>query len=114
MSHGTHVVAVGVCDGLHRGHPRIIDPGLARAREAGVGMCVVTFDPHPDTVLGKAQAEPPLTPTREKKELLTAWGVEQVVVLPFDRAMAALEPEAFVAEHLVKALGMVHLVTGQD
>jgi riboflavin kinase / FMN adenylyltransferase len=114
MSHGTHVVAVGVFDGLHRGHRRIIDRGLERAREAGVGMCVVTFDPHPDAVLGKAQAEPPLTPSREKKELLTAWGVEQVVVLPFDRAMAALEPETFVAKHLIADLGMVHLVTGQD
>jgi len=114
MSPAQHVVAVGVFDGLHRGHRRIIDRGLERARAAGVGMSVVTFDPHPDAVLGKAQAEPPLTPAREKKELLTAWGVEQVIVLPFDRAMAALEPEAFVARHLVKDLGMVHLVTGQD
>jgi riboflavin kinase / FMN adenylyltransferase len=109
-----HVVAVGVFDGLHRGHRAIIDTGLARARAEGAALAVVTFDPHPDAVLGKAPAEPPLTPAREKKELLTAWGVEQVVVLPFDRELAALEPEAFVERHLLAPLGMTRLVTGQD
>lgn len=114
MTPRQNVVAVGVFDGLHRGHRKIIDQGLARAGELGAGLAVVTFDPHPDAVLGKAQAEPPLTPAREKKELLTAWGVAQVVVLPFDKTMAALEPETFVERHLVEALGLVHLVTGED
>ncbi len=109
-----HVVAVGVFDGLHRGHRRIVETGLARAREAGVGLAVVTFDPHPDAVLGKSRAELPLTPAREKKALLREWGVEQVIVLPFDREMAALEPEAFVERHLLGSLGMFRLVTGQD
>jgi len=109
-----HVVAVGVFDGLHRGHRRIVDAGLARAKALGVGMAVVTFDPHPDAVLGKAAAEPPLTPAREKKALLTSWGVDPVVVLPFDREMAALEPPDFVRRHLTDALGMTALVTGQD
>ncbi len=114
MSVRPHVVAVGVFDGLHRGHRAIIDAGLARARAAGTGLAVVTFDPHPDAVLGKAQAEPPLTPPREKKEVLLAWGVEQVIVLPFDKELAALEPEVFVERHLLAPLGMVRLVTGQD
>lgn len=109
-----HVVAVGVFDGLHRGHRRIIEQGLAVARERGVPMAVVTFDPHPDAVLGKAPPEPPLTPTSEKIALLEAWGVERVVVIPFDRALAALEPEDFVRKFLLGDLGMVHLVTGQD
>ena len=114
MSARPHVVAVGVFDGLHRGHRRIVDTGLARAQALGVGMAVVTFDPHPDAVLGKAAAEPPLTPAREKEALLKAWGVDPVVVLPFDRAMAALEPADFVHRHLTGALGMTALVTGQD
>jgi len=109
-----HVVAVGVFDGLHRGHRRIIDAGLARARAAGADLAVVTFDPHPDAVLGKAPAEPPLTPVRENLRLLKAWGVDPVVVLPFDREMAALEPAEFVHRHLTAPLGLIALVTGQD
>jgi len=109
-----HVVAVGVFDGLHRGHRRIVETGLAHARGRGAAMAVVTFDPHPDAVLGKAPAEPPLTPTPEKVALLEAWGVERVVVVPFDRALAALEPEEFVDRFLLEDLGMIHLVTGQD
>jgi riboflavin kinase/FMN adenylyltransferase len=109
-----HVVAVGVFDGLHRGHRRIVETGLARARERGAQVAVVTFDPHPDAVLGKAPAEPPLTPTPEKVRLLEGWGVGQVVVVPFDKALAALEPEDFVERFLLGPLGMVHLVTGQD
>jgi riboflavin kinase/FMN adenylyltransferase len=114
VSETPHVVAVGVFDGLHRGHRKIVDQGLARARAQGIGMAVVTFDPHPDAVLGKAAPEPPLTPAREKQALLTAWGVDPVVVLPFDREMAALEPADFVRRHLTDALGMTTLVTGQD
>jgi riboflavin kinase / FMN adenylyltransferase len=109
-----HVVAVGVFDGLHRGHRRIIDTGHARAAEAGVGLAVVTFDPHPDAVLGKAPAELPLTPPREKKELLRSWGVDRVEVLPFDRELAALTADAFVERHLEQPLGLVRLVTGPD
>lgn len=114
MTQRPHVVAVGVFDGLHRGHRRIIETGRARAAEAGAGLAVVTFDPHPDAVLGKAPAELPLTPPREKKELLRSWGVDRVEVLPFDRELAALSPEEFVARHLVAPLGLVRLVTGQD
>ena len=109
-----HAVAVGVFDGLHRGHRRIVEQGLAHARPHGAGMAVVTFDPHPDAVLGKAPAEPPLTPTREKADLLASWGVERTVVIPFDRALAGMEPEDFVAKYLLDELGMIHLVTGQD
>jgi riboflavin kinase/FMN adenylyltransferase len=109
-----HVVAVGVFDGLHRGHRRIIETGRERAGEAQAGLAVVTFDPHPDAVLGKAPAELPLTPPREKKDLLRAWGVDRVEVLPFDRELAALSAEDFVDRHLVKPLGVVRLVTGPD
>ena len=114
MTSRPHVVAVGVFDGLHRGHRRIIETGRARAAEANAGLAVVTFDPHPDAVLGKAPAELPLTPPREKKELLRAWGVDRVEVLPFDRELAALSAEAFVERHLERPLGLVRLVTGPD
>ncbi len=105
-------VAVGVFDGLHRGHQALIARAVARA--AG-GRCVaVSFDPHPDLVLAKEfLARAPLTPIPEKQERLAALGAE-LHVLPFTRELAALSPEAFVDEHLVRPLRPSWLVVGED
>jgi riboflavin kinase/FMN adenylyltransferase len=105
-------IAVGVFDGLHRGHHALIRRALERA--AG-GPCVaVSFDPHPDLVLASEfRALPPLTPLPEKQERLAALGV-QLHVLPFTRELAALEPEAFVATHLVAPFSPRWLVVGED
>jgi riboflavin kinase/FMN adenylyltransferase len=105
-------VAVGVFDGLHRGHEALIARAVARA--AG-GRCVaVSFDPHPDLVLAKDfRALPPLTPLPEKQERLGAMGAE-LHVLPFTRELAALGPEAFVDAHLVHPFAPDWLVVGED
>ena len=105
-------VAVGVFDGLHRGHHALIRRALERA--AGGSCVAVSFDPHPDLVLGREfHALPPLTPLPEKQERLAALGVE-LHVLPFTRELAALEPEAFVARHLVAPFAPRWLVVGED
>ncbi|HKA25377.1 MAG TPA: bifunctional riboflavin kinase/FAD synthetase [Candidatus Eisenbacteria bacterium] len=109
-----HVVAVGVFDGVHRGHQRILERARERGRARGAGFAVVTFEPHPDAVLGKRTPEAPLTPIGEKCELLEQAGADRVDVLHFDRVMAGLEPETFVRRYLIDALGLVHLTAGQD
>jgi riboflavin kinase/FMN adenylyltransferase len=109
-----HVVAVGVFDGVHRGHQRILARARDEAQRAGAGFAVVTFEPHPDAVLGKAAPRPPLTPVGEKRELLGQAGADRVEILHFDRAMAALEPEEFVRRYLIDPLGLIRLVAGQD
>lgn len=109
-----HVVAVGVFDGVHLGHQRILAKALERARELDVDVAVVTFEPHPDAVLGKAPPRPPLTPVGEKTALLMGLGAARVEVLHFDRELASLEAEEFVRRHLLDGLGMRHLVAGAD
>lgn len=111
---GANVVAVGVFDGVHRGHLRILETAGELARRTGVGFSVVTFEPHPDAVLGKTHPRPPLTPVGEKRELLGRAGAERVEILHFDRQMAGMEPEEFVRRHLIEPLGMTHLVAGVD
>ena len=105
-------VAVGVFDGVHRGHVALVQRALARA--AG-GRCVaVSFDPHPDVVLAKQfRALAPLTPLPERHERLARLGVT-LHVLPFTRELAALGPEEFVATYLVAPHRPGWLVVGQD
>src|SRR5206468_5978828 len=111
----TSVVSVGVFDGLHRGHRQILERALARARERAARCVVVSFDPHPDVVLARPfQAVAPLTPHAERRELLTAMGVEIYEVIPFTRELAALEPEDFVDRYLIHPFGLSDLVVGAN
>lgn len=108
------VVSVGVFDGLHAGHRAILDRALDAARGARTRCVVLSFDPHPDVVLSKSfQAVLPLTPLPEKRERLAALGVDELVVLPFTRELAALDPLAFVHRHLVEPFALTRLVVGE-
>lgn len=109
------VVAVGVFDGLHRGHAAILDRAATEAARLGLRSVVVTFDPHPDVVLARSfRAVLPLTPIPEKRERLRARGIDHLEVIPFTRELAALSPETFVRDHLVTPFGMRTLVVGSD
>lgn len=105
-------VAVGVFDGLHLGHLEI----LLRARDLrppGGRAVVLSFDPHPDLVLAKNfRAIAPLTPQGEKRERVTRLGLDALDVLPFTRELAALPPDRFVDEFLIRRHGLRVLVVG--
>jgi riboflavin kinase/FMN adenylyltransferase len=99
-------VAIGTFDGVHRGHRRVIDA----AEKAGLQRGVVTFDPHPRTVLG-GQVE--LLATLERRlELLADAGVEDVLVLPFDERLAALSAAEF-AERMLRGIGAETVAAGE-
>ncbi|HXR10940.1 MAG TPA: adenylyltransferase/cytidyltransferase family protein, partial [Gaiellaceae bacterium] len=80
-------VAIGTFDGVHRGHTRVLEAALV----AGLRPAVVTFDPHPRTILGNRVEL--LTPLERRLELLDALGFEDALVVRFDAALAALAPE---------------------
>ncbi len=111
---GPSVVTIGVFDGVHRGH-RV---GLARtvelARERGAAATVVTFEPHPLSVVRLDAVPPRLSTLRHRLELLAGLGIDAVLVLPFTAEVAGWSPEEFVDRVLVEALGAVGVVVGED
>lgn len=111
---GGTTVTVGSFDGVHRGHRAVLDALAARAAAVGRMSVLVTFEPHPLEVVNPSQAPLRLSTDVERVELLAESPVEGVVVLRFDRALAALPPEAFVREILIARCGMRDLVMGHD
>ena len=104
-------VALGNFDGVHRGHQQVIQPVLQQGGE--VVSTVVTFNPHPQEFFtGKRRSL--LTPQSEKVEQLERLGVEQLVLLPFDRELACLSPQEFVENILVQQLRSRSISVGQD
>lgn len=108
------VVTVGTFDGVHLGHRAVLDEIARRARAAGRMSVLVTFEPHPLAVVNPAAAPPRLTTEVERTEALATCEIDRVMVLRFDRAMAALEPEAFVEQLLLERCRMRELVIGHD
>jgi riboflavin kinase/FMN adenylyltransferase len=98
-------VAVGTFDGVHVGHRRV----LRAIVDAGLRATVVTFDPHPRTVLGNRVE---LLATLERRlELLEAAGVKETLVVEFTPELAGWEPEEF-AERLLRPLGTEVVAAG--
>ncbi len=105
-------LAVGVFDGVHRGHQQILKKLTAGAREAHAPAVVLTFWPHPATVLGRGEVKC-LTAPDERAELLGSYGVDFVVTHPFDLSVANLSAREFVTR-LKQHLGVRHLLMGYD
>jgi riboflavin kinase/FMN adenylyltransferase len=108
------VVAIGVFDGVHRGHQEILRRAVERARSTQATAAAVTFYPHPDAVLHRRSAPPMLTPLPRKEELLAELGLDEVVVVPFDADFARLSPESFCKAVLSDHLGARTVFVGEN
>ena len=107
-------IALGSFDGLHRGHRRLITAVTGEALEAeGLVPTVVSFWPHPREVL-RGEVRLRLDLPEEQLDLLAPLGIHQLVLVPFDTALAALTPEAFVRQVLVDSLQARRLAVGEN
>lgn len=113
---GPTAVAIGKFDGVHAGHRAIIDELHARARShtPALTTVAVTFDRHPLSVLDPARCPTPLTGPSQRLELLADTGLDACLVLEFTEDFAATEPERFIREVLVDALGAKLVLVGAD
>lgn len=108
------VVTIGAFDGVHRGHQAIIHMAIQRAQALDVPAVAVTFDRHPQEAIQPQNAPPYLTTLTSRLRLLIEAGLNDILVLRFDRELASLHPEAFLQSVLQRHLNARHIVVGRD
>lgn len=97
-------VAIGTFDGVHVGHREVI----------GDADTVLTFDPHPLSIIHPEAAPKLIMPFEIKRDVIDGLGISELVVIPFDREFAAIEPEDFCAGILVERLGAERVSVGEN
>lgn len=108
------VLAVGFFDGVHLGHQHVIAMCREQAAARQAAAWIMTFEPHPITVLRPADAPRLLTSLETKIDLMAGLDVDGVMVVPFTRAFSLLAPEVFLAELHGHLPGLEGIVVGQN
>lgn len=112
---GRTVVTIGNFDGMHRGHRHVVAQAREVAQRVGVDRVVaVTFDPHPIAVLRPDHAPAALTTIEERTRLMAEAGVDDVLVIPFTRDIAAWSPQEFIDRILLDTLHARAVVVGAN
>ncbi len=111
---GQSAVTIGKFDGVHLGHQALLAELVDLAESQALAPVVVTFDRHPAALLNPAEAPAPLIGPHQKQHLLAEAGVEVLLTLKFDEALAALTPLEFAKTILVDALGAKLVIVGGD
>jgi len=107
-------LTVGFFDGLHLGHQEVLRHVIARAKAMNAVAGVVTFDPHPSTILRPGKAAKLISTLTQRLAGFEAAGVEAALVLNFTPAVAAISAEDFLAKILVERLGMSAICVGPN
>ncbi len=110
---GKIVATLGVFDGLHLAHQKLIKRAVELSQEQKLKSAVISFDPHPDYVLKKRQNEGYLTPLSEKKHLLEKMGVDYLILIPFTKAISDTLPIDFENKYL-KKFEFSKIIVGYD
>lgn len=111
---GPCAITIGNFDGVHCGHREILRRVIAAAREEGWKSAVLTFHPHPAKVLSPATAPRLLTTEEERARIILEQGIDEILILPFTRELASLEPEDFVRDILVDKLQARAVLVGAN
>ena len=109
------VIALGFFDGVHSGHGALLRRAGEEATRRGCIPAAVTFDHHPKDLIPGAQRVPLINTPEDRAWLMRRFfGIEDVIVLPFDEKMRNMHWQDFVTDVLVEEYGAVHLVAGHD
>jgi len=108
------VLTIGNFDGVHRGHLSLFQKVKDRTAALNGTSCVMTFDPHPLSVMKPDHAPPLITPTRIKLELIQKAGMDVIFCIPFTAEFADISAHRFIEEILVGRIGIREIVAGYD
>lgn len=109
------VLTVGMFDGVHLGHQKVVQQLIAEARRCGGQSVLLTFWPHPRFVFeGEDCALRYLTTAAQKAELLERLGLDHLIILPFTRSFSELSPEDYIQQILVNGIGIKSIIVGYD
>ncbi len=111
---GPCALTIGNFDGVHAGHRQIIQRLVQISRAHGWKAAVLTFNPHPVSVIAPERSPRLMTTPLDRCEYLRETGVDQVLILPFDSTVAAWTPDFFVRDVLAKRLGARAVLVGRD
>jgi riboflavin kinase/FMN adenylyltransferase len=107
-------LAIGNFDGMHLGHRAVLGVMLDAAGRRGIPSAVMTFEPHPRRFFNPAQSPHRIEPLQMRLRRLRALGVEYIVLLRFDAALARCSAQRFIEEFLVRRLAVAQVVTGEE
>lgn len=108
------IVTIGTFDGVHLGHKKILEQIISSAHSQNCESLVLTFFPHPRTILQADSEMKQLNTLAEKTNLLSALGIDNLVIHPFDAAFSRLTAEEFVKQVLVDTFKIKKIIIGHD
>ncbi len=107
-------VAIGNFDGCHLGHQRIFSSALDIAKASEAPALVLTFEPHPRDVFAPSPFMFRLTNGEQKAQIIKALGFDGIIIMPFDRDLAALKAQDFIKRYFIDALNVKAVCVGED
>ncbi|OPY78873.1 MAG: Riboflavin biosynthesis protein RibF [Syntrophorhabdus sp. PtaU1.Bin058] len=108
------VLTIGNYDGIHVGHRKIIEQVKQKAKELSGTSMLMTFHPHPMSVLRPEKYTRIITPLHVKKRLIEETGIDVLIIVPFNTEFRNIEAEGFIKEVLIDRLGVAGIVVGYD
>ncbi|HUP62221.1 MAG TPA: bifunctional riboflavin kinase/FAD synthetase [Thermoanaerobaculia bacterium] len=108
------VATIGNFDGMHVGHQQIVRGVVERARELGRPSAVITFHPHPLSIVAPDRVPKQILTLSQKEELLREMDVDSLLIVPFTHEFSRWTADRFIEEFLVNALRVVEVRIGRD
>ena len=108
------IATIGNFDGMHVGHQDIVRGVVARARETQRPSVVITFDPHPLSIVAPDRVPKQILTTEQKQEILSAMGVDALLIVQFTHDFSRWSADRFISEFLARSLEVAEVRIGRD